>query len=36
VLGQFDYRVAAFTHGPHVSDNAREKVRAFLTAAGRR
>ncbi|WP_088285927.1 MBL fold metallo-hydrolase [Kineosporia sp. A_224] len=36
VLGQFEYRVAAFTHGPHVSDNAREKVRAFLTAAARR
>ncbi|MFN0283681.1 MAG: MBL fold metallo-hydrolase [Kineosporiaceae bacterium] len=35
VLGQFDYRVAAFTHGPHISENAREKVRAFLTAAAR-
>lgn len=35
VLGQFEYRVAAFTHGPHVTDNAREKVRAFLTAAAR-
>ena len=35
VLGQFEYRVAAFTHGPHVADNAREKVRAFLAAAAR-
>ncbi len=36
VLGQFDYRVAAFTHGPHIAENAREKVRAFLSAASRR
>lgn len=35
VLGQFDYRVAAFTHGPHVAGNAREKVRAFLASASR-
>jgi glyoxylase-like metal-dependent hydrolase (beta-lactamase superfamily II) len=35
VLGELDYNVAAFTHGPHVSDQARERVRGFLTAAGR-
>lgn len=34
VLGELEYRVAAFTHGPHVEDGAREKVRAFLAAAG--
>lgn len=35
VLSELDYRVAAFTHGPHLGENARERVRAFLTAAGR-
>jgi glyoxylase-like metal-dependent hydrolase (beta-lactamase superfamily II) len=35
VLAEVDYRVAAFTHGPHLRDNAREKVRAFLAAAAR-
>lgn len=33
VLGELDYRVAAFTHGPHISDGAREQVRSFLAAA---
>lgn len=30
VLGELEYSVAAFTHGPHVSTNARETVRGFL------
>ena len=30
VLGEVDYRVAAFTHGPEIRDNAREAVRGFL------
>lgn len=33
VLGELDYRVAAFTHGPHITDNARERVRGFLADA---
>lgn len=33
VLGELDYSVAAFTHGPHVSDRAREAVRGFLRDA---
>lgn len=33
VLGELDYSVAAFTHGPHVSDDARETVRGFLRDA---
>lgn len=32
-LGELDYEVAGFTHGPHVSTGARAAVRAFL--AGR-
>jgi glyoxylase-like metal-dependent hydrolase (beta-lactamase superfamily II) len=35
VLGELDYTVAAFTHGPHVSENARERVRGFLANAKR-
>jgi glyoxylase-like metal-dependent hydrolase (beta-lactamase superfamily II) len=31
VLGEVDYRVAAFTHGPEIRDNAREAVRGFLS-----
>ncbi|MDO3704980.1 MBL fold metallo-hydrolase [Micromonospora sp. C28SCA-DRY-2] len=31
VLGELDYDVAAFTHGAEITDNARERVRAFLT-----
>lgn len=30
VLGELDYDVAAFTHGPEIRDGARESVRAFL------
>lgn len=33
VLGELDYEVAAFTHGPHVADGAREAVRGYLRAA---
>jgi glyoxylase-like metal-dependent hydrolase (beta-lactamase superfamily II) len=29
-LGELDYDVAAFTHGPEIRDNARERVRGFL------
>jgi len=35
VLGELDYKVAAFTHGPHVADQARERVRGFLASAAR-
>ncbi|PWU51596.1 MBL fold metallo-hydrolase [Micromonospora globispora] len=31
VLGELDYDVAAFTHGPEITDRAREQVRAFLS-----
>ena len=34
VLGELDYRVAAFTHGPHITERARDRVRSFLAAAG--
>lgn len=30
VLGELEYGVAAFTHGPEVRTNARENVRSFL------
>jgi glyoxylase-like metal-dependent hydrolase (beta-lactamase superfamily II) len=30
VLGELDYDVAAFTHGPELTDRAREQVRTFL------
>lgn len=33
VLGELDYSIAAFTHGPEVRDNAREQVRGFLRRA---
>jgi glyoxylase-like metal-dependent hydrolase (beta-lactamase superfamily II) len=36
VLGELDYQVAAFTHGPHVADQAREKVRGFLADAAKK
>lgn len=35
VLGELDYRVAAFTHGPHITEHARERVRAYLKDARR-
>jgi glyoxylase-like metal-dependent hydrolase (beta-lactamase superfamily II) len=34
-LGELDYKVAAFTHGPHIADRARERVRSFLASARR-
>ena len=30
VLGELDYDVAAFTHGPEIRQGAREAVRGFL------
>lgn len=30
VLGELEYSVAAFTHGPEITDRAREQVRGFL------
>lgn len=30
VLGELDYSVAAFTHGPEIRENAREAIRGFL------
>jgi len=30
VLGELDYDIAAFTHGPHINTNARETIRGFL------
>ena len=30
VLGEVDYDVVAFTHGPEIRDGAREAVRGFL------
>jgi glyoxylase-like metal-dependent hydrolase (beta-lactamase superfamily II) len=32
VLGELDYDLAAFTHGPEIRDGAREAVRGFLLA----
>jgi glyoxylase-like metal-dependent hydrolase (beta-lactamase superfamily II) len=29
-LGEADYEIAAFTHGPEIRDNAREHIRDFL------
>jgi glyoxylase-like metal-dependent hydrolase (beta-lactamase superfamily II) len=31
VLGELEYDVAAFTHGPEITDGARERVRRFLS-----
>jgi glyoxylase-like metal-dependent hydrolase (beta-lactamase superfamily II) len=36
VLGDLEYSTAGFTHGPHVADRARERVRGFLATARRR
>lgn len=33
VLGEVDYSIAAFTHGPQISEGAREAVRGFLARA---
>ncbi|MEY9887920.1 glyoxylase-like metal-dependent hydrolase (beta-lactamase superfamily II) [Catenulispora sp. MAP5-51] len=35
VLGEMDYEIAAFTHGKHVTQNARETVRRYLKEAKR-
>jgi glyoxylase-like metal-dependent hydrolase (beta-lactamase superfamily II) len=35
VLGELEYDVAAFTHGKHVTQQARETVRGFLRDAKR-
>ena len=32
VLGELDYTVAAFSHGPEIRTDAREAVRGFLRA----
>ncbi len=32
VLGELDYSIAAFTHGPEIRDRAREQVRTFLSS----
>lgn len=34
VLGDLEYRVAAFTHGPQIETSARETVRGFLRREG--
>lgn len=36
VLGELEYDVAAFTHGPEIRHDAREAVRGFLRTARRR
>ena len=35
VLGEVDYDVVAFTHGPEIREDARETVRGFLRAKQR-
>jgi len=35
VLGELDYSIAAFTHGPQISIDAREAVRGFLNRPSR-
>jgi glyoxylase-like metal-dependent hydrolase (beta-lactamase superfamily II) len=34
VLGELDYQLAAFTHGPEIRDGAREAIRGFLRRKG--
>lgn len=34
VLGEVEYSIAAFTHGPEIRDRAREAVRCFLRRRG--
>jgi len=34
VLGELEYQVAAFTHGPEIRDGAREAIRGFLARKG--
>jgi len=33
-LGELDYSMAAFTHGPEIRDQAREEIRSFLRKEG--
>lgn len=33
-LGDLDFTVAAFTHGPEIRNKARERIRSFLTKRG--
>jgi glyoxylase-like metal-dependent hydrolase (beta-lactamase superfamily II) len=35
VLGEVDYQIAAFTHGPEIRQQARERVRRLLTRLAR-
>jgi glyoxylase-like metal-dependent hydrolase (beta-lactamase superfamily II) len=34
VLGEVDYDLAAFTHGPEIRDGARTRIRAYLSRKG--
>lgn len=34
LLGDLDFNIAAFTHGPEIRQKARERIRAFLTKRG--
>jgi len=34
VLADLDYRIAGFTHGPHIDESAREALRGFLRREG--
>ncbi len=34
VLGELEYDTVAFTHGPHITENARESIRGFLKRKG--
>jgi hypothetical protein len=35
-LGELEYDVVAFTHGPEIRDRARDQVRGFLSRLRRR
>jgi hypothetical protein len=34
-LGELDYDLAAFTHGPEMTDRPRERIRGFLARLSR-
>ena len=36
LLGDLDFNIAAFTHGPEIRNKARERIRTFLTKRGAR
>jgi hypothetical protein len=36
LLGDLDFEIAAFTHGPEIRNKARERIRTFLTRRGAR